>query len=84
MNQKILHPKQIWKYLSTSNLLDNISDIELTDIEKITNIEKATHDGNYTEKELFELYKRFQFNINQLLNIKESTQSTFSSRDKSI
>ena len=66
--------KQIWKYLSTSNLLDNISDIELTDIEKITSIEKATHEGNYTEKELFELYKRFQFNINQLLNIKESTK----------
>ncbi|MDC0972127.1 hypothetical protein OAR45_02865 [Candidatus Pelagibacter sp.] len=66
--------KQIWKYLSTSNLLDNINDIELTDIEKITSIEKATHDGNYTEKELFELYRRFQFNINQLLNIKESTK----------
>jgi len=66
--------RQIWKYLSTSNLLDNINDIELTDINKITSIEKATHDGNYTEKELFELYKRFQFNINQLLNIKESTK----------
>jgi len=66
--------KQIWKYLSTSNLLDNIIDIELTDIDKITSIEKATHEGNYTERELFELYKRFQFNINQLLNIKESTK----------
>jgi len=66
--------RQVWKYLSTSNLLDDISDIELTDIEKITSIEKATHEGNYTEKELFELYKRFQFNINQLLNIKESTK----------
>jgi hypothetical protein len=66
--------RQIWKYLSTSNLLDNISDIELTDIEKIISIEKATHERNYTEKELFELYKRFQFNINQLLNIKESTK----------
>ena len=66
--------RQIWKYLSTSNLLDNISDIELTDIEKITSIEKATHEGIYSEKELFELYKRFQFNINQLLNIKESTK----------
>ena len=66
--------RQIWKYLSTSNLLENISDIELTDIKKITSIEKATHEGNYTEKELFDLYKRFQFNINQLLNIKESTK----------
>ena len=66
--------KQIWKYLSTSNLLDNIKDIELTDIEKISSIEKATHEKHYSEKELFELYKRFQFNINQLLNIKESTK----------
>jgi len=66
--------KQIWKYLSTSNLLDNIKDIELTDIDKINSIEKATHEKHYAEKELFDLYKRFQFNINQLLNIKESTK----------
>ena len=66
--------KQIWKYLSTSNLLGSIKDIELTDIDKINNIEKATHEKHYVEKELFELYKRFQFNINQLLNIKESTK----------
>ena len=65
---------QIWKYLSTSNLLDNIKDIEITDIDKISSIEKATHERHYEEKELFELYKRFQFNINQLLNIKESTK----------
>jgi len=64
--------KQIWEYLSTSNLLDNIKDIELTNINKINTIEKATHEKLYVEKELFELYKRFQFNINQLLNIKES------------
>ena len=66
--------KEIWRYLSTSNLLDNIQDIELTEIDKIASIEQAIHDGNYPEKELFELYKRFQFNINQLLNIKESTK----------
>jgi len=66
--------KVIWKYLSTSNLLGNIQEVDITDIKKITTIEKATHDKNYTEKELFELYKRFQFNINQLLNIKESTK----------
>ena len=66
--------KQIWKYLSTSNLLDNIKNVELTDIDKIKSIEKATHEKHYSEKELFELYKRFQFNINQLLNIKESTK----------
>ena len=66
--------KQIWKYLSTSNLLDSIKEIDLKDIEKISSVEKATHKKHYAEKELFELYKRFQFNINQLLNIKESTK----------
>jgi len=66
--------KEIWKYLSTSNLLDSTKDIEITEIDKINNIEKATHEKHYAEKELFDLYKRFQFNINQLLNIKESTK----------
>ena len=64
--------KKIWKYLSTSNLLDNIKDVELADEEKIATIEKATHEKNYTERELYDLYKRFKFNINQLLDIKES------------
>ena len=67
-------PKEIWKYLSTSNLLDNINDVELSDLDKIGTIERATHEKNYTEKELYDLYKRFQFNISQLLNIKESTK----------
>ena len=66
--------EEIWKYLSTSNLLDNIENIELTDFDKILTIEKAAHEKNYTEKELYNLYKRFQFNINQLLNIKESSK----------
>ena len=64
--------KKIWRYLSSSNLLTNIESIDLEDKKKISSIEKATHEGNYTEEELFDLYKRFQFNINQLLNIKQS------------
>ena len=67
--------KLIWKYLSASNLLYNIQDIEITDIEKISTIEKATHDKNYSEEELFEFYQRFQFSLNQLLNTKESYKS---------
>ena len=68
-------PKLIWKYLSDSNLLYNIKDIEITDVEKISTIEKATHDKNYSEEELFKFYKRFQFNLNQLLNAKEAYKS---------
>jgi hypothetical protein len=68
-------PKLIWQYLSTSNLLYKIQDVEITDIDKISTIEKATHDKNYSEKELFEFYKRFQFSINQLLNTEEVYKS---------
>ena len=64
-------PKLIWKYLSTSNLLYNIQDLEITDIDKISTIEKATHDKHYSEQDLFEFYKRFQFNISQLINTDE-------------
>ena len=64
--------KIIWRYLSSSNLLENIDEIDLEDIEKLSLIEQATHEGNYSEKELLDLYKRFQFTINQLLNVKDA------------
>ena len=64
--------KRIWRYLSSSNLLTNIENIDLEDSQKILSIEKATHEGNYTENELYDLYKRFQYNINQLLNVRQS------------
>ena len=53
-------------------------------MEKISTIEKATHDKNYSEEELFEFYKRFQFSLNQLLNAKESYKSLSSNRRKSF
>jgi hypothetical protein len=77
-------PKLIWKYLSSSNLLYKIQDVEISDIEKISSIEKATHDKIYSEEELFEFYKRFQFNINQLLNTKESYKSLSSIEGKAL
>ena len=77
-------PKLIWKYLAASNLLFNIQDIEITDIDKISTIEKATHDKNYSEKELFDFYKKFQFTINQLLNAKQSYKSLASIEGKAL
>ena len=77
-------PKFIWKYLSSSNLLEKIDTIDLEDKEKIALIEQATHEKNYEEKELFELYKRFQFNINQLLNVKESYKLLESSEGRAL
>ena len=79
-NEFFFEPKEqtsklIWKYLATSNLLYNSEEIEVTDLEKISLIEKATNDKNYSEDDLFSLYKRFQFNINQLLNASDSYKS---------
>jgi hypothetical protein len=67
--------KIIWKYLSSANLLSSLKEFDITEIDKISNIEKAVHNKNYSEKELFKIYMRFQFNINQLLNAKESHKS---------
>ena len=76
--------KLIWKYLSASNLLYNINDIEITDLIKISTIEKAVNDKNYSEKDLFEFYKKFQFNINQLLNAKETYKSLSSIEGRAL
>ena len=63
--------KLIWKYLSSNNLLERVNDIDLENNEKIKTIEKATHDGNYSEEDLFNLYKRFNFTLDELLNVNE-------------
>ena len=67
--------KLIWKYLSSSNLLDSFRQIEITKIDRIAVLEKATHNKNYPEEDLFKIYKQFQFNINQLLNAETSYKS---------
>ena len=67
-----LTSKIIWRYLSSSNLLESIDNVDLEDLKKISMIEKATHEYNYKEEDLFNLYKRFKFSINQLLTVKES------------
>ena len=67
--------KLIWKYLSSFNLLSSFQKIDTSELDKISTIELAVHNKNYPEKDLFELYKQFQFNINQLLNVNTSYKS---------
>ena len=64
-------PKLYWKYLSSNNLLESINNIDIEDEKQISLLEKATHQGNYEELDLLNLYKRFQFSVDQLLNIEE-------------
>ena len=77
-------PKLIWKYLSYSNLLENIDLVDLEDQEKLSTIEMATHEKNYSEEELFNLYERFQFNINQLLTVEESYKLLFDTESRAL
>jgi len=60
----------IWKYLAASNLLYQTNEIDPDELEKIKLIEYATHNKNYLEDDLFQIYKRFQFTIDQFLNVK--------------
>ena len=76
--------KDVWKYLSSSNLLEKVENIDLEDIEKINLIEKAVHDGNYNEKDLFSLYTRYQFNFNQLLSAKENYKTLDRSSQRAL
>ena len=65
---KIDTPELIWKYLSFSNLLKTSDSIDIEDMEQVKLLEKATSEEAYDEKELLNLYKKFQFDINQLIN----------------
>ena len=56
-------------------MLTSFQEIDTSELDKISTIEKAVNNGNYPEKDLFELYKRFQFNISQLLNVENSFKS---------
>ena len=81
---KINTSELIWKYLSSSNLLEDVDFIDLEDQDKIFTIEKATREKNYQESELFSLYERFMFNINQLLTVEESHKLLPSSEARAL
>ena len=81
---KIDTSKLIWKYLSSSNLLENVDLIDIEDREKISTIEMATHEKNYNELELFSLYENFMFNINQLLTVEDSYNLLPSSESRAL
>ena len=77
-------PKEIWKYLKSANLLEKVENINLEDIEKINLIEKAVHNQNYSEEDLFNLYTRYQFNFNQLLSAKDTYKTLEKSSQRAL
>ena len=59
--------KNIWKYLTASNL---ISTNEIQNPEIINKYEYAANEGNFDKDKIFEIYLSLPFNINQLVNAK--------------
>ena len=64
--------KNIWRYLKSFNLLQNVDKIDIENDEKVLSIENATHNNNYSEQDLLNLYTRYRFSIQQLLNIEDT------------
>tara|TARA_B100000965_G_scaffold361618_1_gene343099 strand:- start:464 stop:2194 length:1731 start_codon:yes stop_codon:yes gene_type:complete len=65
-------PKFIWTYLSNVNLLKKSDFIDIENSDQVKLAEIATNEEAYEEQELLDLYKRFQFDINQLINVNDS------------
>ena len=76
--------KLYWRYLSSNNLLESVDNIDIEDENQILLLEKATHQGNYQEFDLLNLYKRFQFSVDQLLNIEQEIQRISTIRSRAL
>ena len=64
--------KSIWEYMNSANLI-KIDDI--TDKEKIENIEIAANKNQVDKSQIFKIYKQIPFDINTLINAQTVYQS---------
>ena len=63
---------EIWKYLNAANLI-KLED--LSDKEKLKELEIAANNDQLDKNKIFEIYKQVPFNLNTLINAKDSYQS---------
>ena len=64
--------KSIWEYMNSANLI-TIDDI--TDKEKISNIEIAANKNQVDKSQVFKIYKQIPFDLNTLINAQTVYQS---------
>ena len=64
--------KSIWEYMNSANLI-SIDDI--SDKDKIKNIEIAANKGQIDKIQIFKIYKQIPFELNTLINAKNVYQS---------
>ena len=69
--------KIIWEYLNAANLI-KLDDIE--NKEKLKDLEIAAAEGQFDKQNIFDIYKRIPFELNNLINA-ESIYQTFDSSD---
>ena len=63
--------KLIWRYLTSSNLINFGENEIIEEIETIKLYESAAAEGTFNKEEIFNIYKRYLFNVNQLLNVSD-------------
>ena len=63
---------EIWKYLNSANLI-KLEDV--SDKEKLKELESAANQGQIDEKKIFDIYKQIPFNLNTLINAKNTYQT---------
>ena len=63
--------KLIWQYLTSSNLINFSENEIIEEIETIKLYESAAAEGTFNKEEIFNIYKRYLFNVNQLLNVSD-------------
>ena len=63
---------EIWKYLNAANLI-KLEDA--SDKKKLKELEIAANDNQLDKNKIFEIYKQVPFNLNTLINAKNSYQS---------
>jgi len=73
--------KEIWKYLNAANLI-KLEDI--SDKQKIKDLELAANEGRVDEKIIFDIYKQIPHNLSSLINAKNIYQTLKGSDSRSL
>ena len=73
--------QEIWKYLNAANLI-KLEDI--SDKQKIKDLELAANEGRVDEKIIFDIYKQIPHNLSSLINAKNIYQTLEGSDSRSL
>ena len=73
--------KEIWQYLNAANLI-KLEDV--TDKEKLNELELAAEQGQLDSEIIFNIYKQIPFNLNNLINAKNIYQTLVGSDARSL